>query len=745
MTMKRRLLALTLTLAMALSVLTTAAFAAGEPEYNEMAQMTLNNPVLVTWNRGEVNYYRFTPPETGYYTFTPASKDLDYYDMTLYNLEDWTVGGAGCRIAFTSFMLRGGQYVFTAGGDEVENYTVTVTKTVGFSEFLSGSEEWNVKEEPEKTVTLPATTFEGTYQYSIKYYAVPIHVPETGRYRFIIEKPGGYIQPYLLDEDGRFFAIGLTGMPSRFALDLEGGKTYYMLPDRLGSTAETITLRAEQVEPAEICLNGYSHSYSEQSFQKATLTKDGVQYLHCDKCERTEPVTIPSIKGFHMYTGGEDHIPVDEPHFTYDGTAKEPYIFAQNREGEELAYSGLAYHACPLEVEYSNNVNAGTATAKVTMVGDYYEGSTTLTFQIDPMPLNDAEIEPIDLQPYTGSPVTPKVAVTLDGKSLAEGTDYTVSYENNVAPGIANITVQGKGNYTGTAKQTFAIIDACTDGRPHDWKDTIKKASFTEEGGIQVSCAKCGATDYVVPLPKVQYVKLSDTSYTYDGKAKKPTVAVGVNAGELLRSDQYKVTWSNNTNAGTATAKVTLTGDWYEGTKKLTFPIKPAAVSKAAAAAIKDQTYTGKALKPAVKLTFGGKTLTAGTDYTLTYRDNKAVGTASVTVNGKGNFTGTKKVSFRILPKGTTISKLTAGKKKLTVKWKKQTTQTTGYELQYSTDKKFKKSVKTVTVKKPKTTSVAIKKLTGKKTYYVRIRTYQTVRQKTYPSPWSKAKSAVVK
>ena len=62
-----------------------------------------------------------------------------------------------------------------------------------------------------------------------------------------------------------------------------------------------------------------------------------------------------------------------------------------------------------------------------------------------------------------------------------------------------------------------------------------------------------------------------------------------------------------------------------------------------------------------------------------------------------------------------------------------------------STDKKFKKSVKTVTVKKPKTTSVAIKKLTGKKTYYVRIRTYQTVRQKTYPSPWSKAKSAVVK
>ena len=102
-------------------------------------------------------------------------------------------------------------------------------------------------------------------------------------------------------------------------------------------------------------------------------------------------------------------------------------------------------------------------------------------------------------------------------------------------------------------------------------------------------------------------------------------------------------------------------------------------------------------------------------------------------------------MTFKINPKGTSISKATSPKKKqLKVTWKKQTTQTTGYQIQYSTSSKFK-NAKTVTVKKNKTTKTTVKKLKAKKKYYVRIRTYKTVGKKKYCSSWSKAKAVKTK
>ena len=91
------------------------------------------------------------------------------------------------------------------------------------------------------------------------------------------------------------------------------------------------------------------------------------------------------------------------------------------------------------------------------------------------------------------------------------------------------------------------------------------------------------------------------------------------------------------------------------------------------------------------------------------------------------------------------LTRVTAGKKRFTVKWKKQTSGTTGYQIQYSTDRKFKKGVKTVTIKSAKTTSNTIAKLTKKKKYYVRIRTYRTVCKKNFYSGWSKAKAVTIK
>ena len=154
-------------------------------------------------------------------------------------------------------------------------------------------------------------------------------------------------------------------------------------------------------------------------------------------------------------------------------------------------------------------------------------------------------------------------------------------------------------------------------------------------------------------------------------------------------------------------------------------------------------TYNGKAQKPSVIVKNNEGSRIEPANYTVSYANNKNVGKATVTVKFSGNYQGTVKKTFNIIPKGTTISKVTAKKKGLSVKWKKQTTQTTGYEIQYSTSSKFKGAKKIGNIK-AKTTSKSISKLKAKKKYYVRIRTYKTVKGKKYYSSWSKSKSVII-
>jgi len=168
-------------------------------------------------------------------------------------------------------------------------------------------------------------------------------------------------------------------------------------------------------------------------------------------------------------------------------------------------------------------------------------------------------------------------------------------------------------------------------------------------------------------------------------------------------------------------------------------------ISKLLISGISNKTYTGKSLKLSIVVKDGNKTIKNGTDYNVSYKNNKKVGTASVVITGKGNYTGTVTKTFKINPKGTSLKKLTKGKKQFKVTWKKQKKQTSGYEIQYSTNKKFKSGNKKVKIKKNKTTSSTVKKLKAKKKYYVRIRTYKTVNGKTYYSGWSKVKNVTTK
>ncbi len=213
--------------------------------------------------------------------------------------------------------------------------------------------------------------------------------------------------------------------------------------------------------------------------------------------------------------------------------------------------------------------------------------------------------------------------------------------------------------------------------------------------------------------------------------------------------NKHTHTW----NSGTVTKKASLTTNGVKTyTCKSCKATKTAAIPKVSNIKLNKTAYTynGKVQKPSVTVKDSkGKTLKNGTDYKISYpKGMKNVGKYTVKVTLKGNYSGTKSLTYNINPKGTGVSKVKAAKKGFKVTWKKQATQTTGYQVQYSTSSKFK-SAKTVTISKNKTTSKSVSKLSAKKKYYVRVRTYKTVKVngknvKLY-SGWSKAKSVTTK
>lgn len=155
-------------------------------------------------------------------------------------------------------------------------------------------------------------------------------------------------------------------------------------------------------------------------------------------------------------------------------------------------------------------------------------------------------------------------------------------------------------------------------------------------------------------------------------------------------------------------------------------------------------TYNGKVKTPGVKVSVNGTVLTKD-NYSVSYgKGRKNVGKYTVKVTLKNDYAGSKTVSFKINPPKSAVKKLKKGKKSFTVYVKKQSKQTSGYQVQYSTSKKFK-SPKTKSLTSYKKTSLKVKKLKKHKKYYVRVRTYKKVGKAKYYSSWSSAKSVKTK
>ncbi|MCM1089999.1 MAG: Ig-like domain-containing protein [Butyrivibrio sp.] len=300
-------------------------------------------------------------------------------------------------------------------------------------------------------------------------------------------------------------------------------------------------------------------------------------------------------------------------------------------------------------IDYEDNIKAGKGTMTITGIGEY-AGTKKVTFTIQKRTMSspdkeqgadtalraktgfiNIEIVPDDIygieQYYTGYQLTPDLKVTSvnNGQkvSLKKGTDYTVSYKNNVKSGSkATIVIKGKGNYSGsvTFPEAFTVQERNLD----DLAVTIDPVSYTGKA----------------IRPEVTFVD------------KKTGVKVNMKQGVA-----YSVTYKNNTKvAGKGSvakpyAVITEKGMRPSGTKQrieIPFTITTAAITDKDVTPILAQTYKGKDVKPTVKIKMGGRSLKAGKDFLVTYTDNGDVGRATVQIVGIGSYSGSVKKTFII-------------------------------------------------------------------------------------------------
>lgn len=282
---------------------------------------------------------------------------------------------------------------------------------------------------------------------------------------------------------------------------------------------------------------------------------------------------------------------------TYNGSTLSPAVTV--KYGNATLKKNTDY-----TVAYSNNVNAGTGTITITGKG-IYGGSVKKTFTIKKLGISATAVSGTGNKVYTGSVIKPVPAVKVGGRTLKNGTDFTVSYKNNTEPGTATLKVTGKGNYSGSVSKTFKI--------------TARAINDVE-------------------------VTVPDTVFT--GEQVRPDVVVSYGNYQFINNSDYTLSFKDNVNIGTAS--VVVTGkNHLSGSRTVTFPIEKADISSTEIS-VKNATFTGSAVKSDVDVRLGNVTLKEGTHYTLSYKNNVNAGTAQVTVSGKGSLEGAVTKDFTI-------------------------------------------------------------------------------------------------
>ena len=471
--------------------------------------------------------------------------------------------------------------------------------------------------------------------------------------------------------------------------------------------APTCTTDGYTLHKCSVCGTSYKdnttkatgHSYGNSVVTKQpTCTSVGTAIKTCTKCNATVTETIP--KTSHKYTD----------------TVVAPTCTADGYTLHKCSVCGTSYKDSITKAtghSYGNSVvtKQPTCTSEGTAIKTCTKCNATVTEKL-PAKGHTAVTD-------KGYPATCTTAGKTDGSHCS----------------VCNTVIKAQTVINATGhKSSGWIVD--------------KAASIGVKGSKHKECTVCKKVLETAEIPALSRISISKASvtlststYAYDGKAETPSVTVKVGGKTLKKDTDYTVSYSNNTKVGTA--KVTITGKGnYTGSVSKTYSIKNN-FKKATVSGISTKAFTGKNITQSITVKYNGKTLKNGTDYTVSYSSNKNIGTATVKIAGKGSYTGTITKTFKINPAKQEIQKLTAKSKAFFVDWA-QKGSATGYEIQYATNSKFT-SAKKVTITNKKTDKTTVSKLSGKKKYYVRVRSYTTVKGTKYYGAWSASKSVTTK
>ena len=480
-----------------------------------------------------------------------------------------------------------------------------------------------------------------------------------------------------------------------------------------------------------------SHKYID-TVVVPTCTADGYTLHKCSVCGTSYKDNTTKATG-HSYGNS---VVTKQPTCTAEGTATKTCTKCNATVTETIAKTSH---------KYADTVVAPTCTAdgytlhKCSVCGTSYKDNTTKATG----------------HSYGNSVVTKQPTCTAEGTAIKTCTKCNATVTEKLpAKGHTAVTDNGYPATCTTAGKTdgshcsvcntvikVQTVITATGHKSSAWI-TDKAPSIGVKGSKHRECTVCKKVLETAEIPALSRISISKASvtlststYAYDGKAKKPGVTVKLNGKTLKNGTDYTVSYSNNTKVGTATVKITGKGN-YTGSVSKTYSIKND-FKKATVSGISTKAFTGKNITQSITVKYNGKTLKNGTDYTVSYSSNKGIGTATVKIAGKGSYTGTITKTFKINPAKQEIQKLTAKSKAFFVDWA-QKGSASGYEIQYATNSKFT-SAKKVTITNNKTDKTTVSKLSGKKKYYVRVRSYTTVKGTKYYGAWSASKSVTTK
>lgn len=426
---------------------------------------------------------------------------------------------------------------------------------------------------------------------------------------------------YLLDDDTYTFKLNATG----------GGTMTYIVQNMDAKTRDII---GEQNYENVTLTTG--KKFTSEVVVKNNIAVDvdmkEVKLYVIDDNGNPEKEVLPDGAGTEIpYTDPNEVLPEDIPadgkipdglwiagvadSYTYTGAVIKPEIRVY--DGKKKLRFGKDY-----TVSYKNNTKVNDAavistapTIAVKGKGNY-AGSETATFKITPVSLSGDSVTVEDITVACNKKVQKKVPiVTYNGRKLARNKDFTVSYPDG-----------GTGAYKEAG--TYDILLTAKTGGNFSGTKTVK----------------CIITDSVL-LGKVNVRKIPNQTYT--GTAIEPELTVTYKNAPLVKGTDYTVSYTDHTEIGTAQAVLTGIGK-YAGTKKVTFRITGISLKGAAVSGIGNRAYNGNFQEHSLTVAQNGRTLTAGTDYDVVYADNRDVGKASVTIKGKGAYTGSIKKTFRI-------------------------------------------------------------------------------------------------